>query len=274
MNQKESNNKETTKPQIWHYGLVTREWAEFLTEGGKEAAYFRTIIEASGQPALDLGCGSGRLLVPFLQAGLDVDGCDYSEDMIAVCQDRLKAENLSTGLFSQPMHELNLPRRYKTIIACGVIGLGGVKHLTRLGMQRVYEHLRPGGTLVFDYRAPWNDPPYWHGWLLENRQSLPLEWFPPERNTLSDGDELETAVQIFSQDPLEMVSVHKFRARLWRDGKIIKEEINTMKTECYSKYELELMLACAGFEDVQILGDYKTEPATMDHENLIFVARK
>ena len=70
MNQKEGNNQEKEKPQIWHYGLVTRDWAEFLTEGGEEADYFKKIIETSGQPALDVGCGSGRLLVPLLQAGL------------------------------------------------------------------------------------------------------------------------------------------------------------------------------------------------------------
>ena len=55
---------------------------------------------------------------------------------------------------------------------------------------------------------------------------------------------------------------------------MIQEEINSMKTECYSKNELLLMLELAGFEDVQIFGDYSSEPATMDHENLIFVARK
>jgi len=274
VNQKESNNQEMEKPQVWHYGLVTRDWAEFIIDGGKEASYFQKLIETAGQPALDLGCGSGRLLIPFLQANLDVDGCDFSADMLAVCQARLNREMLKTRLFNQPMHELDLPRHYRTIFACGVIGLGGVKHLTRLAFQRVYEHLLPGGSFTFDYRAPWNDAPYWAGWLPENRRSLPLDWFPPERHTLLDGDELETAVQIFSQDSLEAVSVHKFRARLWRDGKIIQEEIHTMHTECYNKHELLLMLELAGFEEVQIFGDYSREPATMDHENLLFVAQK
>lgn len=274
MNQIESNQEELEKPQIWHYGLNTREWAEFVKDGGKEAVYFQQLIETSGQPALDLGCGSGRVLVPLLQARLNIDGCDYSADMINVCQERLSAENLSTDLYNQGAHELDLPRRYMTIFACGVIGLGGSKHLTRLGMQRVYEHLRPGGTFAFDYQAPWNDPPYWAGWLPENRRCLPLDWFPPERNTLPDGDELESAVQIYAQDPLEQVSVHKFRARLWRDGKMIKEEIHTMQTEGYNKNELLLLLELAGFEVVLIFGDYSNEPATMDHENLIFVARK
>ncbi len=274
MDQQKRKQEDSEKPLIWHYGLVTLEWAEVLTDGGSEAACFKKIIEAAGQPALDLGCGSGRLLLPLLQAGLDVDGCDYSADMVAVCRERLAAEKITTNLINQPMHGLDLPRRYKTIFACGVIGLGGSKHLTRLAMRRVYEHLRPGGAFAFDYQVPWNDPPYLKGWLPENRRSLPLAWFPPQRNTLSNGDELETEVQIFSQDPLEQVSVHKFRARLWRDGQVIKEEIHTMKIEAYNKNELLLMLELAGFDNVEIYGDYSDEPATMDHENLVFIAWK
>jgi len=274
VNQFAEKNKASGKPEIWHYGLVTRDWAEFYTDGGREAAYFEKIVRAFGEPALDLACGTGRLLVPFLQAGLDVDGCDYSADMLDVCRQRLVTEKLTAELFNQPLHDLDLPRRYRTIIICGMIGLGGSKHLTRLGLQRCYEHLRPGGVLAFDFQAPWNDVPYWQGWIPENRGSLPLDWFPPERKPLPDGDELETSVQIYSQDPLEQVSEHRFRLRLWRQGQLIQEEIHTMKTECYNKNELFLMLELAGFRDVQIFGDYTDEPATMDHENLVFVARK
>ena len=63
----------------WHYGVTARWWAEFNTDG-PEIDYFRRYAEA-GQPALDLACGTGRLLIPYLRDGLDVDGCDVSADM-------------------------------------------------------------------------------------------------------------------------------------------------------------------------------------------------
>ena len=50
-------------PQVWHYGLVARWWAEFNTDG-PEIAYFKALIEQYGQPALDVACGTGRLLIP------------------------------------------------------------------------------------------------------------------------------------------------------------------------------------------------------------------
>ena len=168
-----------TQPQIWHYGLVARDWAEFQTDGGAEASYFRTMIDTFGQPALDLGCGTGRLLLPYLAAGLDVDGCDYSKDMLAQCQERAAREGLTPRLFQQATYELDLSQRYRTIFACGVIGLGGDRRLTMQAMQRCYEHLRPGGAFVFDYSPRWNDPPAWLSRLPEVRHSLPDEWPSP-----------------------------------------------------------------------------------------------
>ena len=48
----------------WHYGLVARWWAEVNRPDEAELAYLRTAIHRFGEPALDLGCGAGRLLLP------------------------------------------------------------------------------------------------------------------------------------------------------------------------------------------------------------------
>lgn len=257
---------------IWHYGLAARSWV-VETELGRNGAFFQQIVERSGDPALDVGCGGGRLLVPLLQSGLDVDGSDYSGDMLAVCREALETAGLEAALYQQAMHELDLPRRYRTIYACGMVGLGGRKDLTRRGFARIREHLRPDGVFLFDYEVPWNEPGYWSGWLPENRRDLPLDWFPPNRVVMPNGDELEDAVQIISQDPLEGVAVRAIRHRLYRDGALVQEDVHSLAMELYTKDELVLMLETAGFATVEIHGDYTDDPATGDHENLVFVAR-
>ena len=89
----------SNRRQTWHYGLVARYWAEHNTDG-PEIAYFQSQIE--------------RLLIPFSRAGLDVDGCDVSSDMLSLCRAKAEHEGLRPRLYQQALHELDLPRTYQT----------------------------------------------------------------------------------------------------------------------------------------------------------------
>src|SRR3954470_16185996 len=141
------------EPQTWHYGLVAKWWSEFNVDG-PEVPYFRAVIERYGQPALDAACGTGRLLLPYLRAGLDVDGCDISPDMLALCRESASREGLAPRLYPQALHQLDLPRRYSTIFSCGSFGLGGDRQSDLEALRRFYHYLEPGGVLAFD-----NEPP-------------------------------------------------------------------------------------------------------------------
>lgn len=46
---------------------------------------------AAGSPVLELGCGTGRILLPIAEAGVDVVGLDASADMLAIARDKLAA---------------------------------------------------------------------------------------------------------------------------------------------------------------------------------------
>src|SRR6476469_1645689 len=153
------------EPQTWHHGLVADYWAQFNDDfRPHEIPYFRRFIEDDGQPALDVGCGSGRLLIPYLRAGLDVDGCDVSADMIELCRERAAREGVSPTLLVQPMHELDPPRRYRTIYVCGGFGLGSDRDRDAQALARFYECLEPGGTLVLDNENPYTSGLPWKYW--------------------------------------------------------------------------------------------------------------
>lgn len=146
-----------TEPQI--YGLVVRNWVEFETDGERGTSYSRAMIDTFGQLALGLSCGTRRLFLPYIQAGLDVNGCDYSKDMLAQWQECANREGLMLRHYQQSTYELDLPRRYRTIFACGVVGLGGDRRLTMQATGCCYEHLRRADAFVFDYSPRWSDPP-------------------------------------------------------------------------------------------------------------------
>jgi ubiquinone/menaquinone biosynthesis C-methylase UbiE len=260
-------------PQTWHYGVIARYWAEFNTEG-PEIEYFRRYVEA-GQPAADVACGTGRLLIPWLKAGLDVDGVDVSEDMLELCRERAESEGLSPTLYAQSMHELDLPRRYRTIVVCGGLGVGSSRAQDQQALERFRDHLEPGGTLVFDNEVPYANPRDWTYWPSEKRKELPQPWPPPrDPRRASDGSEYSLSVRATALNPLDQSIRAEIRAEQWKDGELIAEEEHPIDLMLYFKDELVMMLERAGFREIEVRGGYDGSEPTPDHRFLVFSAKK
>jgi SAM-dependent methyltransferase len=266
-----------TAPQTWHYGLIAEWWAEFNTDG-PEIDYFGRFVRRA-QPALDAGCGTGRLLLPWLREGLDVDGCDVSADMISLCRERALREGLEPRLFVQPLHELDPPRRYATIVACGVFGLGSTRADDQEALRRFHASLEPGGTLLLDNEVPYANTRLWRHWTKDERARLPEPWTEPQpgkegRRRTADGAELALRSRILHVDPLDQTVRMELRATKWRDGQRVAQEDHQISMRAYFRDELLLMLAEAGFEDVDVRGGYDDEEPSGDHEFLVYAARK
>src|SRR5687767_14223156 len=145
--------------------------------------------------------------------------------MIALCRERAEREGLSPTLFVQPMHELDPPRSYRTIVVCGGFALGSDRAQDLQALERFREHLEPGGTLVLDNEVPYADPRQWQLWLREGRAALPRPWSDddPERRRAADGTELALQSRLVVLDPLEQRATLEIRARQWRNGELIAE---------------------------------------------------
>jgi SAM-dependent methyltransferase len=257
--------------QTWHYGLVAEWWAAFNTDG-PEIDYFGRFAE-TGQPALDAGCGAGRLLLPWLRAGYDVDGSDVSADMIARCREQARAEGFEPTLFVQPLHELDPPRRYRTIVVCGVFGLGSTRAQDEEALRRFRRCLEPGGTLLLDNEVPYSKAWRWSLWHKDKRATLPEPW--PEggdRQQAPDGSEYELRDRALAIDPLDQTIVYELRADKWVDGRHVASERHALTTRMYFRDELVLMLRNAGFTNVEVRGGYADEEPSPDDDFLVYVA--
>jgi SAM-dependent methyltransferase len=260
-------------PETWHHGLVADWWAEFNIDG-PEIDYFGRVVE-HGQPALDAGCGTGRLLIPWLQAGYDVEGCDASADMVARCRSRAHQEGLEPTLFVQRLHELAPPRRYRTIVACGVFGLGSTREQDKEALRRLYAGLEPGGLLLLDNEVPYANPRRWPSWLKSARGDLPEAWpAHGERTRAADGSERELRTRALSLDPLDQTLTMEIRADKWIDGTHTACETHELSMRMYFHHELLLLLENAGFAVVQVYGDHMEQPATGDSEFIVYSARR
>lgn len=271
------NRTRSDESGTWHYGLLARWWAEFNVAEPHELDYWRGAIKRYGEPAIDLGCGTGRFLVPLRTEGVDIDGSDVSEDMLA--QARAQASSLDSppGLFAQPLHELELERAYRTMFMCGVFGIGGRRDHDREALRRARRYLEPGGALLIIQVLPNNeglDVETWAEWLPGHRPVLPEPWpASGNRRRCADGDELELRSRTAAFDRIEQMEVLEIQARLWHEGAIVREEEYSLRECIYFAQEIVLMLHDAGFGDVAIEGNYTGEPARQDEGMVIFVAR-
>jgi SAM-dependent methyltransferase len=262
----------TDEPQVWHYGLMAERWAEFITDA-PEVPFFLQEIARYGQPVLDVPCGTGRVLLPLLQAGIEIDGCDISADMLHHCQRMAASKGLQTNLYNQPMHAFELPRNYKTIYICGSFGLAGSREKDLETLRHCYAHLEDGGALLLNIEAEYTSSESWNLWLREQRQALPQPW--PEKGearVASDGSEHFAQFRIMDLDPLEQVYTRQVRLEKWSNSELVTSEEYTLRGSIYFKNEVLLMLQVAGFHNLTVRGDYTDEPPTADQEELVFTA--
>lgn len=121
--------------------------------------YYRALAAAHGRDVLELGCGSGRLLVPLVRDGARVVGLDYSQPMLRRCGERISrlrpAARERAQLVRGDFRRFHLGRRFP-LIACP---FNAMMHLYTheemaafLGCVRA--HLLPAGLFAFDVLNP------------------------------------------------------------------------------------------------------------------------
>ena len=74
-------------------------------------AYYQAKAAESSGPVLEPMCGSGRFLIPLLQAGIPIEGVDASREMLAACALRGAGLGLTPTLYEQALEKLSLPQR-------------------------------------------------------------------------------------------------------------------------------------------------------------------
>ena len=139
-------------------GLKARAWDAFRgdTSTWEDRALYADLIREIGEPVLDVGCGTGRLLLDFLASGIDIDGIESSPDMLTILRDKAASVDLDLAdrVHEASMESMDLPRRYRLILVpSSSFQLLVDERDATTAMRRFHDHLEPDGTLVM----PWID---------------------------------------------------------------------------------------------------------------------
>ena len=168
---------------------------------------------------------------------------------------------------------LDPPRRYGSIVACGVFGLGSTRAQDDEALRRLRAALEPGGTLLLDNQVPYSNTNQWPRWTKPGRDELPSDWLPaspsgaPPRTGASTRCRGRCLV-----DPLDQSTQLVLRAQKRAGGEVVAEE-HRLSLRFYFRDELLLMLERAGFDSVRVEAGYTGAEPTADDDFLVYIAR-
>jgi ubiquinone/menaquinone biosynthesis C-methylase UbiE len=240
-----------TTPSYEYYGMMAEFWDLFRgdTSTWDDRYFFLDVVKKYGQPVLDVGCGTGRILLDFMQQGFDIDGVDNSPDMLALLHQKAERLKLKPTVYQQEMHELSLPRKYQTILVpSSSFQLLLNASLPPVTMNRFYEHLLPGGVLAMPFMKLW-------------KQGDPLESEFTREVTRPDDGATVRRWQYTRFDPETDLEHTIDRYEILRDGQVIasEEHHQSPATRSYTQQQAIALYEEAGFKDIQVFHEFTFE---------------
>ena len=247
-----------TNPEYEYFGLLADTWDVWRddTANWSDRFFYLDFVRQYGQPVLDVGCATGRILLDYLAQGIDIEGLDNSPEMLAICRAKANKLGLSPTLYQQRMETLDLPRTYRTILApSSTLQLVTDLALARSVLRRFHAYLQPGGAFITSFSFEWREgDPLDTGWELLFEKSRPedhaivrswtREWYEPEQ-------------QLWHAE-------QRFEVEL--DGKIIQTEhqLHSPEGRWYTQAQAIQLFREAGFENVQLFHEFTHELARPD----------
>jgi SAM-dependent methyltransferase len=232
------------------------EYYDFDHDTQVDVEFYLDFARQCGSPILELACGTGRLIIPLAEAGFEVYGVDLSENMLAVCRDKVEDKRLGhrVQLTHADMASFDLPRKD---FALTFIPFRSFMHLftqeDQLScLQRVYEHLRPGGYFIVDVYAP-------NYRVLAQEPNGPLVVM--REFDLPNGHHVIRKERFVRNDSVNQVQHSEFRFEEYDpSAALARERTVPMVTRYTFRYELQLLLERVGFEIVDIYRDHEGNP--------------
>ena len=227
--------------------------------------------KASGR-TLELGCGTGRVLIPTAIAGCGITGIDLSPYMLKRCQARLSHQpdevQRLVHLIQVNMTGFDTGERYSLVTTA----FRSFQHLITVEEQKaclkhINRHLVPGGLLILDIFHPYPPRLVTNPVYMEEIEDLP-------ETKLPDGRLLRrtTRMVAFHRDQ-QYNDIEMFYYITHPDGRREKL-VQAFPIRYFYRYEIEHLLEICGFQVVDLFGNYDRSVFTEDSPEMIFVAGK
>jgi SAM-dependent methyltransferase len=239
------------------------------TAGGvsqHDVPFYAALAAGAGGPVLELGCGTGRVLLPCAEAAGSAVGVDTSPAMLARARDRVRAAGLDdrVELHQADMRSVRLGRRFALV----TVPFRSLFHLEGdddwlAALATVRAHLAPGGRFAADVFVP--DPE-----LIAARQDH--HGFAGELTHPDTGQRVALWEHTSFDTIRQVATKRRVTEVLDADGLVLERRHRLLKVHFRWPGEVLRLLEAAGFEVGQAFGGFDGRPFGPDAEELIWVA--
>lgn len=234
--------------------------------------FFVEAAQAAGGPVLEVGCGTGRVLIPTARAGVDITGLDLSPHMLQVCQNRLRTEpeavRSRVQLVQADMRHFDLTQTFALV----TLPFRPFQHLTTVEdqlscLEAIRRHLAEGGRLILDLFNP----------SLEAlvRDNLGQEFGDEPEFTSPDGRRVVRRHRIVSRDYADQINQTELVYYITHPDGRKQRLVHAFPMRYLFRFEAEHLLARCGFEVEKVYAGFDKSPYGSKYPGeLIFVANK
>lgn len=252
------------------YSIMSRhyddDYASLLS--GDDVRFYLDLAVEDGGPVLELGCGTGRVLLPTARAGVAITGLDSSPRMLERLGETLRAEDeavrgrVELAQADMSSGGLDLGRRFSLVTA----PFRGAQHLLRRDDQRrwlrnVRRHLADDGNLVFDVFQPDYK-------LMAAAGDFAVDAQYTDRTGLP----LRRSVRVTHRFA-EQIMDAEFRWEVFRHSGWQVESQGVCTMRWYTRGELENLLELEGFEVLEYWGSFRRDPFGEGATDQVVLAR-
>jgi SAM-dependent methyltransferase len=236
-----------------------------------DTAFYTQLATDVGGPVLELGCGTGRILLSIARAGIPVTGIDGSAEMLARLGAKLAAEPAEVRdrvtYRRDDSSNFDLGTNFSLVIAPFRV----LQHLSTLDEQldcvkSVARHLAPGGQFVFDVFNP-------HFEMMVQDRSAESEDTPAF--TLPDGRTFRRTARVPRRDFTQQLSEIELIYYLTAAGESEpRRYVQRFDMRWYQRAELVHLLARAGLTVRDVRGDFDGSALTdASPEQIVFAIK-
>lgn len=246
---------------------------DYYTSGveGDVQFYVEEAVRA-GAPVLELGCGTGRILIPIAQAGVDITGLDRAPSMLDSARAKVAALDPQVQghitLVEGDMRAFDLGRQFNLI----AIPYRAFLHLLTPADQRralgcIREHLANDGRLILNVFDPRLDTIAAHFGSLGSALKQVTEFTHPvtgRRVIVWDTRQYDPGEQRIDQ--------YFVFEELDDEGRVVNKVFSSLVLRYVYRWEMQYLLELCGYQVEALYGDFWRSPFSYGREQ-IWVAR-